>query len=295
MQLDRTHISIRERTMMENLDLSLHIVREFFWPLIICLVIGVAPFAIINHFLFGWMLEFEFGISYPIRFIWVSICLIILEAPLATVFLTAYLGQAVFDQQPKLSTVIRHCLSMYGRIFWCVWIRRGVLIGMVLLLFADRGGIDTYFVEAFWLPLLLLVVLSIRAFRPFLNEIIVLEQNPLRATTTRRLSIGSRSSILHNPSMSDVFAGSMTVWFFAFLLVLVVFGGCLVASGIFLHDWRQGYILIGFCLPLSMWIVVGFIAIARFLGYLDLRIRQEGWEVEVLVRAEAAALEHRML
>ena len=37
---------------------------------------------------------------------------------------------------------------------------------------------------------------------------------------------------------------------------------------------------------MSLWIVVGFFTVTRFLSYLDLRIRREGWEVELLMRAE---------
>ena len=42
--------------------------------------------------------------------------------------------------------------------------------------------------------------------------------------------------------------------------------------------------------PLALWIVVGAGSVARFLSYLDLRIRREGWEVELLMRAEEANL-----
>ena len=48
------------------------------------------------------------------------------------------------------------------------------------------------------------------------------------------------------------------------------------------------------CWPLALWIVVMFMTVLRFLCYLDLRIRQEGWEVELLLRAEAAKLAHRV-
>jgi hypothetical protein len=39
-----------------------------------------------------------------------------------------------------------------------------------------------------------------------------------------------------------------------------------------------------------MWTVAGFFAVARYLSYLDLRIRREGWEVELLIRAEGDRL-----
>jgi hypothetical protein len=45
--------------------------------------------------------------------------------------------------------------------------------------------------------------------------------------------------------------------------------------------------------PLSLWMVAGFMTVVRFLGYLDLRIRHEGWETELLLRAEASRLAGR--
>ena len=42
--------------------------------------------------------------------------------------------------------------------------------------------------------------------------------------------------------------------------------------------------------PLSMWATATFLAVVRFLSYLDVRIRQEGWEVELRLRAEGARL-----
>jgi hypothetical protein len=43
-------------------------------------------------------------------------------------------------------------------------------------------------------------------------------------------------------------------------------------------------------LPAAEWLVLGYFAVVRYLGYLDLRIRREGWEVELLLRAERARL-----
>jgi len=39
-----------------------------------------------------------------------------------------------------------------------------------------------------------------------------------------------------------------------------------------------------------MWTTAGYLAVVRFLAYLDLRIRQEGWEVELRMRAEGTRL-----
>jgi len=45
--------------------------------------------------------------------------------------------------------------------------------------------------------------------------------------------------------------------------------------------------------PIAIWLTVGYMAVVRFLGYLDLRIRREGWEVELRLRAEALKLTGR--
>ncbi|HXT57762.1 MAG TPA: hypothetical protein VN699_03965, partial [Pirellulales bacterium] len=44
----------------------------------------------------------------------------------------------------------------------------------------------------------------------------------------------------------------------------------------------------------AIWLVVGYFAVVRFLSYLDLRIRTEGWEVELIMRAEAARLTRQL-
>jgi hypothetical protein len=39
---------------------------------------------------------------------------------------------------------------------------------------------------------------------------------------------------------------------------------------------------------------IGYFTVARFLGYLDLRIRNEGWEVELMMRAEATRMSRQL-
>jgi hypothetical protein len=42
--------------------------------------------------------------------------------------------------------------------------------------------------------------------------------------------------------------------------------------------------------PASLWIAAVYFAIVNYLSYLDLRIRREGWEVELKLRAAALDL-----
>jgi hypothetical protein len=47
--------------------------------------------------------------------------------------------------------------------------------------------------------------------------------------------------------------------------------------------------------PAAMWLVAGYFSVVRFLSYLDLRIRREGWEVELIVHAAAKRLERPVI
>ena len=60
--------------------------------------------------------------------------------------------------------------------------------------------------------------------------------------------------------------------------------------GAILHDWSWGPVMVTVCVPVSMWIASAFFCVVRYLSYLDLRIRHEGWEVELQMRAEASRI-----
>ena len=66
-------------------------------------------------------------------------------------------------------------------------------------------------------------------------------------------------------------------------------------GGLLADDWQLGEIVYTLYYPLALWLVMGFFAVVRFLGYLDLRIRREGWEVELMMRAEGAQLERQLV
>ncbi len=47
--------------------------------------------------------------------------------------------------------------------------------------------------------------------------------------------------------------------------------------------------------PVALWLIVIFSTVVRFLLYLDLRIRREGWEIELKVRAAANELKEQLV
>ena len=74
----------------------------------------------------------------------------------------------------------------------------------------------------------------------------------------------------------------------AMMMATAIFFTLVFLSGVFLNDWTPGPLMLTICMPMAMWLTAFFFTVVRFLNYLDLRIRHEGWEVELRIRAEAA-------
>jgi hypothetical protein len=194
-------------------------------------------------------------------------------------------------------------LRCFPQIFLCQFLLRGILPGWLLYLAVDRFAFNGFF-EGFLLTCLLIYATFMRAIRPYINEIILLEKNPLRARRENTITINKRSAHLHGPYASDLIAR----WIVTLMVSVLLFGLALttlvIARGAltsdwpfyaevmpaFIWTWDVDWFDLQVLFPLALWFVVGFMSVARFLSYLDLRIRHEGWEVELLMRAEAMRL-----
>jgi hypothetical protein len=118
---------------------------------------------------------------------------------------------------------------------------------------------------------------------PYLNEVILLERNRLwggdGATTLRRnawLHRGNRGDYLLRALGAIVVGGLLA---FALAGILHVILRVIFGIDPELELWHA-------LLQASLWVVIAFLTIARFLQYLDQRIRNEGWEVELQLRTE---------
>jgi hypothetical protein len=300
-QLDRTHITVRERAMPEILDLALRVVSAYWRPLLLTWALGVAPMMIVNHLLIGWTIaevRFDDLVMDPEdlgqiwRYLYDMTALIFLEAPLATVLMTAYLGQAVFLDPPRLRDLLVDVARLMPRMLLCQGVYRGVFAAWLLLGMLDRSGNDLFsFNEGLFLLGLVAFAAILRSVRPFINEIILLERNPLRAASPGAMTIGRRSSLLHNSTVTgDLMLRWMGGALVGIWLVLMIVGAIWAVPGILLEDWSFGAIMVQAVVPTSMWLTAGYFAVVRYLAYLDLRIRQEGWEIELKMRAEAVRL-----
>jgi hypothetical protein len=275
MQFDKTRITVRERSFVDIMDLALQVIREHAWPLAVALAVGIVPFAVLN----GWVLnywvvttleidpdydQFEYNSS-RIAFVFFLLLLVTLEIPLATAFATLYLGNALFEQSTSPRKIALDFFRSLPQLLLFQVFVRALTVPMVVTLFIPF---------AFW---------------PYLNEVILLERNPLRKKGGG-LSTFSRSSNLHAAGSGDLFGRWLASLAFGVLWVWAL--GMAIGklrtelTGIQTDDWAS-YIVY---FQLVIWIVVGYFAVVRFLSYLDLRIRTEGWEVELRLRAEAARL-----
>ncbi len=311
MQLDSTRIAVRERSLPEVFDLALHVTREFAGPWLICSLLAIVPLALLNYALIGWMTDLDYDTDWPgWRFAWNMTLLIFIEAPLASVFVTAFLGPAVFMEQRTIRQVIGDVFRFRRaraddtrpvvNLFLCQLVLRGILPAWLLYLTVDRYGFSP-FQEGFLIPAIACYSLAMRAFRPYINEIILLEKNPLTSKDPHRITIGKRSSHLHGPSSGDLFVR----WIVSAMIGVLLIGLALVTAELLLSvlvgiwpfevdpvteeftEWNIDWFQLQVVWPVCLWLVTAYFSVVRFLSYLDLRIRHEGWEVELLMRAEA--------
>ena len=295
MQLDQTHVAIRLRTLSEIGDLSMVMIRRYPESLLIGFSLGAIVWASANMLLLAWIPWQESGYGLDDTsaaaeisryMLWMTL-LVILQAPAAGVFTTLYLGQAVFEKRPTWKSVSREVGRQFMRWFWVLGVKRLAVPTMVLLAF--RWGQPLSGLWDIFVPIVLLLTITItRGSRPFLPEILLLEQCPLRSKTESMITMARRSKSLHSPMSSELSGRFIAIT----LLLFGMFGSCLYTliwfRGITLGYWNfMSLTVLLFFFPLSLWCVAGISVIMRILSYLDTRIRLEGWEVELAVRAEA--------
>jgi hypothetical protein len=313
MQLDSTRIAVRERSIPEVFDLALHVTREFAGPWLLCSLLAIVPLALLNYALIGWMTDLDYDTDYAgVRFAWNMTLLIFIEAPLASVFVTAYLGPAVFMEQRTIRQVIGDVFRFRRQraddtrpvvnLILCQLLLRGILPAWLICLTLDRNQFNG-FQEGFLLPAIAVYSAAMRCFRPYINEIVLLEKNPLTSKDPSRITIGKRSQHLHGPSSADLFVRWIVSAMIGLLLIGLALGTAEMLLGVLMSmwpveidmageewTWNIGWFQLQVVWPFCLWFVVAYFSVVRFLSYLDLRIRHEGWEVELLMRAEALRL-----
>lgn len=274
MQLDQNRIVIRERGYLDILDLALRVIRVYAFPLALAFACGVVPAMCLNAWLLADYAEpdFEFlpGVYVPASYMWFMLLLVIWEMPLVTAPVTLYLGQALFEDWPQPGEIARRLLRSLPQMVWYQLILRGLMLPWV---------ITWLFLFAQW---------------PHLSEVILLERNPMRRRRPDQMTTGRRRGLLHGGYAGELFARWMGALGVGSLLFLSFWLSLWLTGGMLLSEWQWSGATYTLFFPLALWLVVGYFAVVRFLGYLDLRIRREGWEVELMMRAEGARLTRQL-
>jgi len=286
MQLDKTQIAIRERALTEIYDLALIVMRRYWWRIVQAIAISAIPFSIMNAIIL-WPLKGDLAVNETAAmFIYLMTILVYLEAPLVGLTITLLLGDALFHDKPDFKRSISGMWPVLPRIFWIVFVLRGILPGMILAFIVT---IEEEFFGFTFLIFLLGYAILLRTVRPYIGEILVLEKNPVFSGKKGIITVNKRSSSLHQPNFGDLIVRAMMSSVSILLtlsIVLNVFGLRGYVFGRW--DWDPEFLFIWY--PASMWLVVAYMSVVRFLSYLDLRIRREGWEVELVLRAEATRM-----
>ena len=295
MQLDRTHVVIRLRSLSEIGDLAMAMLRRYPMAMLVGFAGGALPWALANAALLYWIpireagygLDDEEALGEVWRYvIWMAL-LVILQTPAAGVLTTIYLGQAVFEQRPTWKAVVAEAKRQFRGWFRVLAIRRLAVPTMIVLAFRI-GQPASVLWDAFLPIILLLALITIRGSRPFVPEILLLEQCPLKAPSPSAITMSLRSRILHTPMAGDLGGRFLSVGFILAGLTLCVLYTLMAIRGVLFLKWNfLDLVVLLFLYPLALWTVAGVSVLVRLLGYLDTRIRLEGWEVELAVRAEA--------
>ena len=290
MQLDRTFIGIRQRSALEVWDLTLLVIRRYFVPLFWLFLIGAVPWMIINHLLTMWMVSSDFYSDHVQWFYWVNACLVISQAQAGTFLMAHYLGQAMFSAQPHWSDSTAAVRKMKGKFFfgWLHLMNRLVIpiLGLVAMLLLTGDDEINPFLAGFVLPVLVFIALIIRSRTPYLSEILLLEEAPRKSQSDKLQSYSSRSKNLLQAPGADFFVKFSLAAMVGSVISLTLYESFCLLDGVLGLQSIASSNLNFIYWQISMWIAAALVAVNRFLSYIDLRIRTEGWAVRLKLMAE---------
>lgn len=294
-QLDQTHVAIRSRTLTEISDLAMVMIRSYPSALLYGFAMGALPWAILNAVLLGWIpiTEYRFA-TYDedmaanlTKYQILMALLVFLQTPAAGVLTTIYVGQAVFESRPPWRSVFKEAKRSLWRWFWVLGILRGPIPLMALILL-NWGQDRAYDLDYVWPILLASWVAIVRSNRPFMPEILLLERCPLRTNQkSEAIPVNRRSAALHRPIAGELIGRFLSMSALLIVLCMLGFYSLLWLRGILFGLWEWDAVVYLVLFPLSLWAAGAISVLVRFLSYLDTRIRLEGWEVQLAVRAEA--------
>lgn len=288
MKFDKTFIAIRERSSLELFDLALHVIADHFRPLFWLLVIGAVPWAVLDYWLVG---QFANDYNYQGYYFWLMLLLVVSQAQLGTCFMTKYLGHAMFEGRPRVGTTVREVFKTNLYFLWSHGALRMVVpVILVCLLLSTTDFESVEFISLLYVPALVVLGLFVRAFRPYVSEILLLERTPISKKDPHQIYFSKRSKSFHMAASSDLFGRFIITALFATLMGFSSFALFVTVDSVLNVRANADISYTPFYWIVALWLVAGFVSVVRFLSYIDFRIRQEGWAVELRMRAEGQRL-----
>lgn len=301
MQLDRTEMVIRQRTALELFDLSLVVLKRHIKPIMLsCGLIGL-PLLAFDVWAVAWMMNEDSYLAAEnlpspeaaMRWRYLShlVLLYILQFPIASLPTTVFLGNQLFFESMSMRQLIKRILPTAARWLLVLGVFRLGLITLFLEFFVNRDLAFDARIELWILFFISGLGLVIRACWPFAPEILGLELCPLRRSRGGESSYRQRSSVLHRQLVADNISRWVAAATYGTLLTCMLLGVALFLQGVITGDWQWNAWFDHLYVPLALWLVGLFMAVFRFLSYLDARIRLEGWEIELGLKAEGLRLQ----
>ncbi len=254
---DRTLIQIRERSFLDLLDLAVVVLRKKARPVGLAALAGILPCALLNAWLTS---DPEFP---PVLYF----ALLLLEAPWATAPVTVVLGGLMFGERPTTRQAVRTLLR-----------------GLPALLLYQALVRTLLMVSVVFYPI-------VPTRLAFVDEVILLERGKAR-------TVVKRSSTLCGDRGADYFGHWLAQLVFGALFVLCFWRGVgVLVNALFDTDLKVSLFetevsdVYGVRVQVAVWVAVTFFGVARFLTYIDQRIRLEGWEIKLRLHAVGRSLE----
>lgn len=260
---DDLRIAVRQRSILECLDLACMFCVRRCTGIAVALLVGALPMALINVVLIG---PDGADRMLPSWFFWLA-----LETPWAMAPLTLFLGLAMFTDR-------------LGGADW-----RGIAAGMAgavgpLLIYQTLlRGLAILFVLPF--PFFLVAL-------AFVDPVILLERGPIRGIWRRSTAIFARSRgrILAALALEMVIVPlGWVLAVFAIDQLASLWAGRPVMAVLDPENADQGFgrALFTWHGQLAWWGVMTLVTVFRFVTYIDTRIRDEGWDIELKLRNPA--------
>ena len=290
MQFDQTSIAIRERSSLEVFDLAANVLVRHLQPIMVLLFLNAMPFVVLDYCLIGWMTDVSSSVELSIAYYVAVIALIVSQAQLGTCLITIFMGRVMFLEEHSIWTVLKQFLKRLPYFLYSQGILRVALFPVLVAMFTSpRDGEEAYLMAFLGLPVSAFVGSLVRAMRPFVPEVIYLEQTPLKSKSDLP-SLSQRSRNLHMLASASIMMQSVLMLLFAPLLLFSIHSVFVMADSMFSIRANSDISLQPFYILISGWLVAGFFAVVRFLMYIDVRIRQEGWSVDLKFRSENTLL-----